>query len=88
MEKNTYEDMIQLQIAHDTNWVQVRIDAAVAALQGIVSSSSQWNTSYNVVDGVSENAAARLAVSFADALVTELRKRYEDTGTTCTSRNL
>ena len=88
MEKNTYEDMIQLQIAHDINWVQVRIDAAVAALQGIVSSSSQWNTSYNVVDGVDEDAAARLAVSFADSLVAELRKRYEDTGTICASRNL
>ena len=64
----------------ETNWKQVRNEAAIAALQGIVSSSTQWNPSYHVIEGISGTAAAREAVCFADALVAELKKKREDKG--------
>ena len=58
----------------DINWEQIRNQAAVAALQGIVSSSTNWNESWHIV------AAAREAVCFADALVAELKKKRDNKG--------
>ena len=78
MENNTHQE--GLQIGADINWEQVRNQAAVAALQGIVSSSTQWNPSYHVIEGISGTAAAREAVCFADSLVAELKKKRENKG--------
>ena len=64
----------------DINWKQVRNEAAVAALQGIVSSSTHWNASYHVIEGISGPSAAREAVCFADSLVAELKKKRENKG--------
>ena len=76
MENNTHQDGLQMEA--DINWEQVRNQAAVAALQGIVSSSTHWNPSYHMVEGISGPEAAREAVCFADALVAELKKKREN----------
>lgn len=77
MEDNIHPE--RLQIGAEINWEQVRNNASVAALQGIVSSSTHWDEHYYIFKGISEEKAAQHAVSFADSLVAELRKRYEDT---------
>ena len=76
MENNTHQERFLMKPA--INWEQVRNQAAVAALQGIVSSSTQWNPSYHVIEGISGTAAAREAVCFADSLVAELKKKREN----------
>ena len=76
MENNTYKGGFLME--PDINWEQVRNQAAVAALQGIVSSSTHWNASYHVIEGISGTAAAREAVCFADSLVAELKKKREN----------
>ena len=78
MENNTHQEGLQMEA--DINWEQVRNQAAVAALQGIVSSSTHWNASYHVIEGISGPAAAREAVCFADSLVAELKKKRENKG--------
>ena len=76
MENNTHKGWLLME--PDIDWKQVRNEAAIAALQGIVSSSTQWNPSYHVVEGISGPAAAREAVCFADSLVAELKKKREN----------
>ena len=76
MENNTHKGGFRMEPA--INWEPVRIQAAVAALQGIVSSSTHWNASYHVIEGISGPAAAREAVCFADSLVAELKKKREN----------
>ena len=78
MENNTHQERFLMKPA--INWEQVRNQAAVAALQGIVSSSPQWNSSYHVVEGISGPLAAREAVCYADSLVAELKKKRENKG--------
>lgn len=78
MENNTHQEGLQTEA--DINWEQVRNQAAVAALQGIVSSSTHWNASYHVIEGFIGPAAAREAVCFADSLVAELKKKRENKG--------
>ena len=77
MENNTHQK--GLQKGADINWEQVRNNAAVAALQGIVSSCTYWNEQYNIFKGIGHEKAAQYAVLYADSLVAKLRKRYEDT---------
>lgn len=73
------KEMKELQIGADINWEQVRNNAAVAALQGIVSSCTHWDGQYYIFKGIGVEKAAQYAVLFADSLVAKLRKRYEDT---------
>lgn len=49
------------------NWEKVRIDAAIAAMQGLVSVASFTSSNR-------ENEIAKLAVEQADALVKHLKK--------------
>ena len=61
-----FEDVELIKDASNTNdWQQVRIQAAIAAMQGILSNQS------SVV--VSDEVVIRESVSLADALVKELK---------------
>ena len=52
----------------ETNWEQVRISAAIAAMQGMLVSAS-----YTIANR--EEIIAKLAVEQADTLVKELQKK-------------
>ena len=78
MENNTHQK--GLQKGADINWEQVRNNAAVAALQGIVSSCTHWDEQYYIFKGIGEEKAAQYAVLFADSLVAELKKKRENKG--------
>lgn len=61
-----------------TNWGQIRIQAAIAAMQGILA-NRYINGSYS--DGyctkhttISQNKVAKEAVVYADSLIEELKK--------------
>ena len=76
MEKNTHQK--GLEIGADINWEQVRNHAAIAALQGIMSSCTRWDQQYYIFKGISVKTAAEEAVLYADSLVAELKKKREN----------
>lgn len=53
------------------DWQQVRIQAAIAAMQGIMSSISSERFTLRI----NENAVAKASIEYADALIEELKKR-------------
>lgn len=63
------------------NWKQVRADAAIAAMQGIIANSHHKDyrvqenySSYNSWRKEYPNEIAETAVVFADALIAELKR--------------
>jgi hypothetical protein len=60
---NLWNDFELACLQEDTNWKQVHIQAAIAAMQGAI----------NVIG--SKERIARMCVEFADALVEELQKK-------------
>ena len=60
----------------NTDWNQVRIQAAIAAMQGMISNSKYYCTSDNYGNTRKDNIdyCARVATLYADELVEELKK--------------
>ena len=63
---NLWNDFELACLQEDTNWQQVRIQAAIAVLQGI---TPEW--------GNNAKQYAEWAVQVADALVAELQKKQD-----------
>ena len=56
-----------------TDWNEVRINAAISALQGLME-----NGKINTVMDLAPSFLASRSVTIADALVDELKKRFQD----------
>lgn len=79
MGKNTFQEIISLKSKYKDlrmsdsecyiNWEQVRINAAISALQGFIYNKVTVNSSYN--------GLAECSVRAADALIAELKKGGE-----------
>ena len=57
------------------DWEQVRVDAAISAMQGVLESGK-----LGMVLEATPDTVARQSVRLADALVDELKKSAKDTG--------
>ena len=57
------------------DWEQIRINAAISAMQGVLESGK-----LGMVLEVAPDVVARQSVKLADALVEELKKSAKDTG--------
>ena len=57
------------------DWEQIRINAAISAMQGVLESGK-----LGMVLEVTPDVVARQSVKLADALVEELKKSATDTG--------
>ena len=57
------------------DWEQVRVDAAISAMQGVLESGK-----LGMVLEAAPDTVARQSVRLADALVDELKKSAKDTG--------
>ena len=55
------------------DWQQIRIQAAIAAMQGIMSSISSERFTLRI----NENGVAKASIEYADALIAELKKGGE-----------
>lgn len=57
------------------NWEQARVDAAISAMNGILSRNN--NLPFNTHEKEVSEEVARISVVLADALVAELKKKGE-----------
>ena len=57
------------------NWKQARVDAAISAMNGILSSNN--NLPFNTHEKEVSEEVARISVVLADALIAELKKTNE-----------
>lgn len=75
-----FEDMEE-ELSKDIDWEQVRIDAAIAAMNGILNNNELQSLAF---DGRTDKSnrqipvyVAEMTVAFADALISELKKGCE-----------
>lgn len=60
------------------NWKQARVDAAIAIAQGFASNNNIFGLCEDEIDEQeAKRRLAKVAVSFADALIAELKKTNE-----------
>lgn len=60
------------------NWKQARVDAAIAIAQGFVSNNNIFGLREDDIDEQeAKRRLAKVAVSFADALISDLKKTNE-----------
>ena len=73
---NLWNDFELACLQEDTDWQQVRIQAAIAAMQGLVSNEIHLNHADKVAEEKGINTStflAKCAIDCADALVAELK---------------
>lgn len=62
----------------NVNWKQARVDAAIAIAQGFASNNNIFGLCEDEIDEQeAKRRLAKISVSFADALITELKKTNE-----------
>lgn len=62
-------------IEYKVNWKQARVDAAISAMNGLLSRRN--NLPFDALEKEISEEAARLSVALADALIAELKKKGE-----------
>lgn len=70
----------EIELLDNPNWQQVRIQAAIAAMQGIVSSHEARITAKSMADKTNSSPSeiiAMCAVSMADELIKELKSNVD-----------
>lgn len=64
--------------SNKVNWKQARVDASIAIAQGFASNNNIFGLSEDEIDEQEVKLRlAKVAVSFADALIAELKKTNE-----------
>ena len=71
-----FESIQETSIAPNTDWQQVKIQAAIGAMQAQLANPEllECVTSYDLIDGNASERVAKMAVKYARALVEELKK--------------
>ena len=76
-----FED-VEEELTKEIDWEQVRIDAAIAAMKGILNNSELQSLAF---DGRTDKSnrqipayVSEMAVAFADSLIAELKKGGKD----------